>query len=170
MTLSSGSSTSPLPVSTRLSSTSATIIIGFEVSEITVGAPVLGELDAGPLQLIGKALELGLEPLEQREGVGGGAGETSDDIAIADATHLLGVALDDGLAEGHLSVAGDHHLAALADGEDRRPIPGVGGGVAHCCNAISDRAGRFVKRITSLALQGGAAGAAALKSAFSNRR
>ena len=107
------------------------------MAEIAVGAPVLGELDAGALQLIGEALELGLQPLEQGEGVGGGAGEAGDDIAAADAAHLLGVALDDGLAEGDLAVAGDHHLAALADGEDGRAVPGVGGGVAHCCNAIS---------------------------------
>ena len=94
--------------------------------EIAVGAPVLGELDAGALELIGEALELGLKPLEQGEGVGGGAGEAGDDIAVADAADLLGVALDDGLAEGDLAVAGDHHLAALADGEDGRPVPGVG--------------------------------------------
>ena len=44
---------------------------GFEPAQIAVGAPVLGELDAGALELIGEALELGLQPLEQGEGVGG---------------------------------------------------------------------------------------------------
>ena len=104
---------------------------GFEAAEIAVGAPVLGKLDAGALELIGEALELGLKPLEQGEGVGGGAGEPGDDVAVADAAHLLGVALDDGLAEGDLAVAGDHHLAALADGEDRRPCQ-VSGRIGSC--------------------------------------
>ena len=117
---------------------------GLETAEITVGAPVLGELDASALELIGEALELGLKPLEQGEGVGGGAGEARDDVAVADAADLLGVALDDGLAEGDLAVAGDHHLAAFADGEDGRAVPGVGG-LAHCCTAISAWRG-FVKR------------------------
>src|SRR6476659_3544566 len=140
------------------------------MAEITVGAPVLGELDAGPLQLILKALELGLKPLEQREGVGGGAGETSDDVAIADTAHLLGVGLDDGLAKGDLSVAGNHHLAALADGEDRRPIPGVGGGVAHCCNAISDRAGVSSSALLTPPTRGRAGVGVALKSAGPHTR
>ena len=72
---------------------------GFEPAQITVGAPVLGQFDAGALELIGKALELGLEPLEQREGVGGRTGEAGDHLARADAPHLARRALDDGLAE-----------------------------------------------------------------------
>ena len=46
-----------------------------EAAQVAVGAPVLGELDRGAHQLAGMALELGLEPLEQREGVRGAAGE-----------------------------------------------------------------------------------------------
>ena len=70
-------------------------------------------------------LQLGLQPLEQGEGIGGRAGEAGDDIALAQPAHLAGVGLDDGIAEGHLAVAGDHHLAALADGEDGRAVPGT---------------------------------------------
>ena len=99
MTSSSGSSTSPVPVSTRRLVGVGDDHHGLEPAQIAVGAPVLGELDAGARQLAGIALELGLQPLEQGEGVGGGAGEAGDDVAVADAAHLPGVGLDDGLAE-----------------------------------------------------------------------
>ena len=48
----------------------------FQPAQIAVGAPILGEFDAGAVKLPGILFELGLQPLEQREGVGGGAGET----------------------------------------------------------------------------------------------
>ena len=66
----------------------------FEVAQISVGAPVLGELDGRPGQLVGMLLELGFEPFEQSEGVGGGASEASYDVAfLADAADLAGVRL-----------------------------------------------------------------------------
>ena len=93
-------------------------------AQIAVGAPVLGELDAGAGQLAGVALQLGFQPLQQGEGVGGAAGEAGDDVAAAELAHLLGVGLDHGLAEADLAVAGHGHLGALADGEDGRAVPG----------------------------------------------
>ena len=81
---------------------------GLEPAQIAVGAPVLGELDRGAGELAGILLELGFQPLEQREGVGGGAGEAADHVALAEAAHLLGVGLDDGLADRDLAVAADH--------------------------------------------------------------
>src|SRR5262249_53271077 len=92
-------------------------------AEIAVGAPVLGELHGGPGQLPRILLELAFEPLEQGKGVGGGAGEAADDVALAKLADLLGVGLDDGLADRDLAVAADHHLAALADRQDRRAVP-----------------------------------------------
>jgi hypothetical protein len=56
----------------------------FQPAQIAVGAPVLGEFDAGARQLVGILFELGFQPLEQREGVGGGAGEACNDIALAE--------------------------------------------------------------------------------------
>ena len=44
-------------------------------------------------------LELALEPLEQGEGIGGGAGKPGDHAAIAQPADLLALRLDDGLAE-----------------------------------------------------------------------
>ena len=122
MTPSSGSSTSPRPEEEQ-----ADLLVGdehhrLEAAQVAVGAPVLGELDAGAGELAGILLELGLEPLEQREGVGRRAGEAADHLALGEAAHLLGVALHDGLAEAHLTVAADHHAPALADHEDRRRV------------------------------------------------
>ena len=133
MRLSSGSSTSPVPVRMRLT------VVGdghhrFEAAEIAVGAPVLGEFDAGARQIARMLLKLGFEPLEQREGVGGRPGEAGDDLAVAEAADLPGVRLDDGLAERDLAVAGDHDLAALAHGQDRRAVPNVG---AFACRPIA---------------------------------
>src|SRR3712207_8775711 len=42
---------------------------GFEPAQVTVGAPVFGELDAGARQIPGVRFELRFQPLEQREGV-----------------------------------------------------------------------------------------------------
>src|SRR3546814_10367995 len=82
------------------------------------------KLDAGPGELRGILLELRLEPLEQREGVGRPPGESRDDLAVGETPHLAGVRFDDGLAEADLPVAGDDDGIALADGKDGRAVPG----------------------------------------------
>ena len=97
---------------------------GLEAAQVAVGAPVLGELDAGTHQLAGKLFELGFESFKQREGVGGGSREAGDHVALGEPPNLLGVRLHHGLAEAHLSVAADHRAAALLDEQD-------GGGVHH---------------------------------------
>src|SRR5712672_95708 len=100
---------------------------GFEPAQIAVGAPVLGELDRGAHELAGILLELGFQPLEQREGVGGRAREAADDVAVREPAHLAGIGLDDGLADRDLAVAADGHDPALADRQDGGAVPGVGG-------------------------------------------
>ena len=55
----------------------------FEVAQIFVGPPVLGELDRGAHQLAVILLELPFQPLEQGEGVGGRAGEAADHRAVS---------------------------------------------------------------------------------------
>ena len=78
-----------------------------------------------------------LEALQQREGVGGAAGEADEHPPCrrgaglgfpADPADLGGVVLDDGVAEGDLAVAADGDLAVSADGEDGR---GVDEGLGH---------------------------------------
>src|SRR5208337_4377392 len=97
----------------------------FEAAQIAVHAPILGELDAGARELTRVLLELRFEPFEQREGVGGGAGEARDHLALAEPPNLLGVALHDGLAEADLAIASDDGFAALLHHDDRRRAPDV---------------------------------------------
>src|SRR3546814_1656748 len=69
------------------------------------------------------AFELGLQPFEKREGVGGGAGEPRDHLAVAELADLAGVGLHHRLPHRDLAVTGDHDLAALAYRHDRRTVP-----------------------------------------------
>src|SRR5262245_37426791 len=108
-----------------------------EAAQVAARATVLGEVDGGAGELSRILLELAFQPLEQGEGVGGGAGEAPDHVALAEAAHLLGVGLDDGLADGHLPVAADHDAAAFADGQDRRAVPDVGGSGLHASIRIA---------------------------------
>ena len=81
---------------------------GFELAQIPVGAPVLGQLDTGASELAGVLLQLLLQPLQQSEGVGRGAGEARHHLAVHQPADLAGIALDHGLAHRDLAVAGDH--------------------------------------------------------------
>src|SRR5580704_14373562 len=99
---------------------------GLEPAQIAIGTPVLGELDRGAGELPGILLELGLEPLEQGESIGSGAGEAADHITLAEAADLLGICLDHGLPNRDLAVAADHDAALLADGEDGGAVPMIG--------------------------------------------
>ena len=58
-----------------------------------IGAPVLGQLHRRARQVPGVLLELALEPLEERERVGGGPRESGDDAPVAEAPQLLGPVL-----------------------------------------------------------------------------
>src|SRR5262249_16451971 len=69
-------------------------------------------------------LELVLEPLEQRERIGRGAREADHDLALRDAAHLLGLVLQNGLAERDLPVAG-HRRAAIATARHHRAGPNL---------------------------------------------
>ena len=97
----------------------------FELLQIFVGAPVLGQFDRGTLQLARRGLKLAFQPLQQGEGIGGGPGKARDHVIAArrEAADLAGGALDHGLAEADLTVTGDHHLAALAHADDGGAVP-----------------------------------------------
>ena len=92
-------------------------------AQIAVGPPVLGEFDGCSGQLPRILLELAFQPLEQGKGVGSGSGKAADHVALADFTDLFGICLDDRLADRDLAVAADHHLAALADRQNRGAVP-----------------------------------------------
>ena len=143
---------------------------GFQPAQIAVGAPILGQLHAGAQQLAGILVEFGLKPLEQREGVGGRAGEAADHVALGEAAHLAGIAFDDGLADRDLAVAADHRLSALADHDDGGRVPGGGAfrGVLRHEFLWSRPAGRW--RGGLLPIYGGAGGLASGAAKLANRR
>ena len=100
---------------------------GLEPPQVAVGAPVLGEFHTGAGELGRILLQLVFQPLEQGEGVGGGAGEAADHVALAERAHLPGVGLDDRRPEAHLAVAGDDDRAGLAHRQDGGAVPNLGG-------------------------------------------
>ena len=51
-----------------------------QAAQVAVHAPVLGQLGGGPGHAALEVLELGLEALQQGEGVGGGAGEADSTL------------------------------------------------------------------------------------------
>ena len=90
---SSGCSRSPLPRDQE-----ALLAVGddhqrLELAQGAVGAPVLGQLDHGALEVARELLELGLEAGEERQAVGGAAGEADQHLALAGALHLRAPAL-----------------------------------------------------------------------------
>ena len=87
-----------------------------EPAQAAVGAPVLRELDRGARE-VAVLLQLALEPLEQREGIGRAAGEPGDHASLVQPAHLARIRLHDGVAERDLAVAahGDETVAAHAE-------------------------------------------------------
>jgi hypothetical protein len=117
---------------------------GSSTSPVPVGAPILGKLHGGAGELAGILLELGFQPLEQREGVGSGAGEAADHVALAEPADLLGVGLDNCLADGDLPVATYRHCTALADGQYGGAVPRAGQagfGMSHAAGGLYPRLG-----------------------------
>src|SRR5712664_626004 len=98
---------------------------GFKAAEIAFCPPVLGKLYGRPHQLTRILLELAFQAFEKREGIGGRASESADDVAFGEPAHLLGVGLDDSLADGDLAVAADHGSAGLTDRENRGTVPKI---------------------------------------------
>ena len=121
----SGSSTSPLPVMI-----SEVLAVGhgehrLEAAQDAVGAPVLGQLDGGARQVALVLLELGLEALEQREGIGRRAGEAGQHLVVVEPAHLARRRLDDDVAERDLAVAAERDDVAAAHADDRRAVIAV---------------------------------------------
>ncbi len=96
---------------------------GLQAAQHAVGAPVLGELDGGARQVALVLFQLGFEALEEGEGVGRGAREAREHLAVVQLAHLARRALHDDVAERDLPVAADGDLdgavrGLAADAED----------------------------------------------------
>src|SRR5688572_6396599 len=100
-----------------------------EPPECAVGAPVLGELDRRTRE-VAVLLELALEALKEREGVGRAAREARENLVAVEPANLAGVALHDGVADRHLAVAAHRDEAAAAHREYRGAVR-IEWGIAH---------------------------------------
>src|SRR5216684_3630240 len=76
-------------------------------------------------QVLAVLLQLALELLEQREGVGGGSREARQHLTVAQAAQLPGAVLEDDLVHRDLPVGAHRDLAIAADADD------CGGAHAH---------------------------------------
>jgi hypothetical protein len=83
-----------------------------------VGAPVLREFHRRPHHVSGVLLQHALEAFEQRERVGGSAGEAGQDAVMVDAPDLARVALHHRVPERHLPIAAERDLAIATDADD----------------------------------------------------
>ena len=106
----SGSSTSPLPVMISEVSRSATASIASSRRSTRSVRQSLVSSIGGAHQVALVLFELGLEALEQREGVGGGAGKAGQHLVVVELAHLARRALDDDVAERDLAVAAERDL------------------------------------------------------------
>ena len=116
---SSGSITSPVPRQHEQMFGVADDQQRLQPPQRAVLAPVLGQLDGGAPQVLVLA-ELRLELLEQRDAVGGRAGEAGHHLAARDFADLARAVLDDRLVERHLTVAGNRELAVAPHRQNRR--------------------------------------------------
>src|SRR5258706_6268251 len=98
---------------------------GFKAAEIAICPPVLGKLYGRPHQLTRILLKLAFQAFEKREGIGGRAGESADHVALGEPAHLLGVGLDNSLADRDLTVAANDGSAGLTDRENRGTVPKI---------------------------------------------
>ncbi len=90
---------------------------GLQAAQVAVRPPVLGELDRRASQ-VAVLLQLALEALEQRERVGGAAGEAGYHLAVGQAPHFAGVGLHDGVAERDLAVTAERDRVVAAYRQD----------------------------------------------------
>ena len=91
-----------------------------EPAQGAIGAPVFRELDGRALELSAVLFELRFEPREEREGIGGRAGEPGENPVVIELPDLARVVLHHGLAEGDLAIAGHHGAIVEPQGENCR--------------------------------------------------
>src|SRR5580704_14715045 len=66
----------------------------FEMAKGAILAPLLGQFDRGFLQIAGMLLQLTFEALEERKGIGGGAGKVCEDFVIVETAGFPGGVLE----------------------------------------------------------------------------
>ena len=72
----------------------------FQMTQHAVGAPFLGQFHHGARQVAVVLLELGFEAREQRERIGGGSGESGQDLVVIQPAELFGGRFQNFLSPG----------------------------------------------------------------------
>src|SRR5512135_3129141 len=83
-----------------------------------VGAPIFREFHRCPAEIAMILVELALKPAEKREGVGGRARKSGEDLFLIETAYLLGAVLDNGLAKRDLTVSGHDNFAVATHAQD----------------------------------------------------
>jgi hypothetical protein len=91
---------------------------GFEVPEEAIAAPLARQVNGCSPHVAVTPFELALESLEEGKCVGGSAGETDQNLATIDATHLAGTRFHDDFSDGDLTVGAHCDLSVPAHGEN----------------------------------------------------
>ena len=90
----------------------------FEPPQDAVGPPIFRKLDGGTHQITLVFVELGVEPLEQRECIGRRAGKPRQNAIVIKPTYFFRALLDHDIAECDLAVATHRDLGAATRGNN----------------------------------------------------
>src|SRR3972149_3160000 len=93
-----------------------------QTPEHPVGTPVLGQLHRGSLQITPILLKLAFEFREERLGVGGGPGETGENLTVGKTSQFLGALLEDRVTTSNSPIRGERGPVIPPDGEHRGSV------------------------------------------------
>src|SRR5713101_1807676 len=79
-----------------------------------VGSPVFREFDNAARKIAAVLFQFGFETSEERKGVGGGTGESSEYFVFVETAKLLGRAFQNFLAKCYLTITRHYYLAIAA--------------------------------------------------------
>src|SRR5215216_3635451 len=85
-----------------------------------VCAPLFAQFDRRTLEIAVILFEFALETSQQREGIAGCSGETSENLVVIKAPNLLGTRFHHGFAHRHLPVSSESYVGILPDEQHRR--------------------------------------------------
>ena len=122
---SSGSMRSPFPESRKVRRVSITISIASRRRSMRSLRQSFASSTADRFEIAAVLLELRLESREQGKRICGGTGEPGQDAVVVQLANLLGGLLDDGVAEGDLTVTSHDGLVSMTHREHGRRVKGV---------------------------------------------
>src|SRR5690606_41857539 len=88
-----------------------------ETAQLSGSATVLGEFAVVAREVSLLFCQLGVEAFLQSEGVSRGAGKVGQDAVLVETPHLACRALDDDIAQGHLTIAAQGDLVTAPNAQ-----------------------------------------------------